>query len=126
MDTVTSTVTRDNLFAGDYPVVKGTVTVTESQTLTRGAVLGIITANGEAQLLDTAAVDGSQNFYAILLTDVTTAAAETKVAPVALSGQFHSQGLSLGGATTIADIWSDARALNCYIETTYSDENLAL
>jgi len=41
-----------------------------------------------------------------------------------LSGSFQSQALSMGGATTIADIKDAARALNCYIDENDSDENV--
>ena len=122
-DTVTSSTDRDNLFAGTYPIVKGAVTVADGQTLTRGAVLGIVTASGEALLLDTAAVDGSENFYAILLEDVTTSGA-TQVAPVALSGEFQTQALSFGGATTYADVIDDARDKNCYFLSGDADDNI--
>jgi hypothetical protein len=115
-DTTKTTVTLDNLFAGDFPVAKDYVTIADSQTLTRGAVLGIITANGQAKLLDTASVDGSQNFYAVLLKDVTTSGA-TKGAPVALTGDFNAAALSLGGATVAADVKSDMRALSCFQRT---------
>jgi len=124
MDSVKSTTDRDNLFGEDYPVKRGAVEITESQTLSRGAVLGIITASGEAKLLDVASVDGSEDFHSILLEDVTTGAGETQLAPVALSGSFQSQALSMGGATTIADIKDAARALNCYIDENDSDENV--
>ena len=42
MDSVLDTVTKDNLYSGDYPVRKGFVTIADSQTLQRGAVLGKI------------------------------------------------------------------------------------
>ncbi len=223
-DSVKTSVTRDNLLAGPMMPIRGSVTVAESQTLTRGAVLGLSTleagdivvggsntgdgvasafalsATGSAKLgdyvatcvtavtnsgifdvvdpdglligrvtvavsgdttftgggitfniadgatdfvvgdvftfpvealsttvatlLDATATDGSQNFYAILAEDVTTEAAETKAAPVFLSGEFHSQGLTFGGSTTVADIWADARDKNCYIHTSYALENM--
>lgn len=224
-DSVKSSVTQDNLLGGmPFPVKRGSVTVAASQTLTRGAVLGLSTieagtivvggsntgdgvasafalsttgsaklgdyvatcvtavtnsgifdvvdpdglligrvtvavssnttftgggitfniADGAtdfvvgdvftfpvdalsatvATLLDATATDGSQNFYAILAEDVTTGAAETKSAPVYLSGSFLSQGLTFGGSTTVADVLADARALGCYLVTSYALENL--
>ena len=116
-------VTRDNIFAGTYPVVRDEVTVTASQTLARGAVVGIITVGGEAKLLDTASADGSENFYGVLLDPVTTGVGETQVAPVALSGEFQTQALSFGGATTAADVKEDARGKNCYFKTTAATNN---
>lgn len=221
-NSVKSTVTRDNLIGGYFPVELGSVTVAESQTLARGSVLGLISVaagtpvvggsntgdgvlsafalaaggpaivgnyvvtcvtavtnsgvfhvvdpngtligqltvavssnttftgagitfniadgatdfavgdvftlpvaagSGQAQLLDIASTNGSQKFYAILADAVTTGAAETASARVYLSGSFMSQGITLGGSTTVADIWADARDNNCYISTSYALEN---
>lgn len=124
MNTVTSTVTRTNLIAGPYPVIKDHVTVAASQTIVVGTVLGIITASGQAKALSDASSDGSQNFNCIALKAVTTGAGETAEIPVALSGEFHTQGLSFGGTATAATTKAAARALNCYFVTTHSTENI--
>jgi hypothetical protein len=115
-DTRTGSVSLDNLFAGEFPIVRSAVTVADGQTLTRGAVLGIVTATGYAKLLDTTAVDGSQTFHSVLLEDVTTSGA-TQVAPVALTGEFASDQLSFGGTTVAADVLTAMRALSCFQQT---------
>lgn len=50
----TSTVSRDNLLAGTYPIVRGTVMVAASQTAARGGVVGKVTV-----VAGTAAAGGS-------------------------------------------------------------------
>lgn len=95
--------TPDNLLAGDLPVVTGAVTIAASQTLKRGAVLGIITASGQAKLVDSASTDGSEVAKVVLLDAVTTGAAETKPAPVAKTGEFNSLALTFGGTDVVAD-----------------------
>jgi hypothetical protein len=212
-----TTITRDNLFAGTYDCVRGEVTVADSQTLTRGAVMGIVgfeagtaaadagntgdgaisafalvaggnkkvgtylatctaaatdagtfqvtdpegtlvgqmevgttfsgggitfaladgatdfivgdafdlpvdAGSGEAKALDITAIDGSENFYGILLEDVTTSGA-TQLAPVGLSGEYQTQGLSFGGSTVYGDVIDDARDKNCYFKVTVATNN---
>ena len=48
------------LSAGDFPIVMDTGLIAAGQKLTRGAVLGQITANHEYVLCKAAAEDGSQ------------------------------------------------------------------
>lgn len=95
--------TPDKLLAGALHVVTGAVTIAASQDLKRGAVLGIITASGQAKLVDSAATDGSQTAKVVLLDAVKTEAAETKPAPVAKTGEFNSLALTVGGTDTISD-----------------------
>jgi hypothetical protein len=123
MDTVSSSVAQDNLYASTYPVVKGYVTVGASQTLSRGAVLGIKTTGGQAFLVDKSKSDGTQNPNCILLDAVTTGSGETKVAAVALSGVFQTQMLTMATGTSASDIKDALRALNIYLVTTIADEN---
>jgi len=112
-DTVTGTAAHDNLFAGEFPIVRGWVTIADNQVLTRGAVLGIITSGGEAFLLDDTAQDGSETFHSVLLEDVTTSGA-TQVAPVAKTGEFNEDELSFGGSTVFGDVTAAMRALSCF------------
>ena len=49
----------DKLFGGPAPIVERKITVLSGQNLTRGAVLGKITASGKYILSLSAAVDGS-------------------------------------------------------------------
>lgn len=114
---------RDNLFGSDYPIIYDEVTIVAGQSLTRGAVLGIITTGGKATLLSKDSVDGSEDFYAVLTRD-TDATSEDKIAPVAISGTFQTQGLSFGANTVAADIKVEARLLNCYVQTSDAAYNV--
>jgi hypothetical protein len=53
-DTTTSSIAWDHLYAGEQPVNKqtGTVTVAQSQTLTRGAAMGVITLGAVTAVAD--------------------------------------------------------------------------
>ena len=123
MDSLKENITRDNLFGSDFPQMLDEVTVLTGQTLVRGSVIGIVTASGKAKLLDAVSVDGSQNFHSVL-TAAVDASAGDKVGPVAIAGSFQEQALAVGGATVLADYKAAARALNCYVQTSASDNNV--
>lgn len=109
--------TPDNLFAGHVmPKVTDYGTIASGQNLTRGAVLGRVTANGKLKLVDKNATDGSQNVYAILAEDVDATAAD-KVAPVYLTGEFNENALILATGTTAADVKASARAVGIFIKS---------
>ena len=59
----------DNLLVADYPVQTEIVTIASGENLTRGAVLGKVTANGKYVLSASAAVDGSEDPVAVLAED---------------------------------------------------------
>lgn len=86
--------------------------------------LPVTAGSGYYKKLDVASTDGSQVFMGILLEAVTTGGGEYFEAPMALTGEFHSQQLALGGSTTVADIVDAAAAKNCYIRTTYAGMNV--
>ena len=81
----------DNLFAGSNirPVSEGG-TLISGQNLTRGAVLGKITASGKYTLSLSASGDGSQTPTAILAkdTDATSGDVETTVY---LTGEYNQE-----------------------------------
>ena len=83
------------LIAGDYPVAHRTVTIVAGADLTRGAVLGRITASDKYLLSATAAGDGSQTPIAILAEDAAAAGADV-VAPAYFSGEFAADKMSFG------------------------------
>lgn len=112
---VVSSSTPDNLFAGTYPVVEEGGTLLTGSVYPRGAVLGKVTASGKYIVCDTAAVDGSEAPVAILLDEVDATAAD-KLGPLALSGEFQEDALTLGGATTPADVKAALRILNTYLK----------
>lgn len=86
----------------------------------------ITVAAGSEQglLLDKDAVDGSQQFEAVLAEAVETGAGETQLACVFESGGFQTQELSFASGTTYADVKADARDKNCYFKTSFEDDNV--
>lgn len=110
------TYTPDNLVADDFPMMTGQVTIVSGQNLTRGAVLGKITASGKYTLSASAAADGSQNPSVILLQD-TDASGGDKAAPVAESGAFNERAVTLGAGHTIASIKDALRDLGIYLRS---------
>lgn len=113
---MTETYTADNLIAGDHPLVTESVTVLDGQTLTRGAVLGKITASGKVVLSLAAAVDGSEVPYAILAEDVTADGADEE-ATAYLSGEFNEGELTIGTGHTADSIRAGLRDLSIYLKT---------
>lgn len=61
----TSTVSRDNLLAGDYPIIQGTVTVAASQTAARGAVVGKVTIAAGTAAAGSNTGDGAISGFAL-------------------------------------------------------------
>lgn len=109
------TFTPDNLIAGDYPAVTESVTVASGQTLSRGAVLGKVTATGKVVLSMSAAADGSQTPYAILAEDVDASAAD-QVATAYLSGEFNEGELTFGADHTADTTRAALRDLGVYLK----------
>ena len=101
--------TPDNLFAGEFPVVQHLETITGGASLTRGAVLGCITASGLYCLSAAAASDGSQKPVAILAEDVNATATDVR-AVVYHSGVFNSNALTYGEGHTAASVSKGLRA----------------
>jgi len=82
-----------------------------------------VSASGKMKLLNSASIDGSQDFYAILAEDCDATSAD-KTCLIAVAGSFQSQALTLGGSTTVASIKDAARDRGCYIQTSISDNNV--
>lgn len=108
------TYTPDNLIAGEYPRVERVVTIANSAALTKGAVLGKITASGKYQLSASAAGDGSETPDAILAEDSDASAADVE-AVVYFSGEFNESALSLGTGHTVDGIRAGLRDKNIYL-----------
>lgn len=117
-DTTTTSVTIDHLLGAEFPNVVEPMTILTGQgVLGRGSVIGKITASGKGQLIAAAAVDGSEDFYAVLTEDADTTSGDV-VAPVAKTGMFVEDFLTFGAATTIADVDKDAaRGLGCFFKS---------
>ena len=110
------TFTPDNLIADDFPLMTETATIITGQNLSRGAVLGKITASGKYTLSLSASADGSQTPAVILLQD-TDATSADKGAPVALTGAFNERAVILGTGHTIASIKAGLRALSIFLRS---------
>ena len=100
----------DALIAGNAHLLVGrTVTIITGQNLTRGAVLGKITASGKYNLSLSAAVDGSQTPDLVLAEDCDATAADTQALAYE-RGDFNANALTLGTAHTVASIRDGLRA----------------
>ena len=104
----------DNLLAGEYPRVQRLVTIAAGADLTKGAVLGKITASGKFKLSASAAVDGSQTPDAILAENASAALADVQ-AVVYYAGEFNETALVLGVGHTIDTIRPTLRSKNIYM-----------
>jgi len=116
---MSETYTPDRLIAGDYPLVTDEATILAGQTLSRGALLGKITASGKYQLCDSAASDGSEAPQAILAEDVDASGGDT-VAPVYLSGAFNENAVIFGGSDDADTHRAALRDLNIYLKSPVS------
>jgi len=126
----------DGILIGQF-----TVAVSDSTTFTGGGItfnvadgttdfivgdlfnFPVTAGTGYGVALDTTNTDGSNKWAGVALEEVTTGAAETQKIAMAISGDFHSQGLTFGGSTVYTDVIDDAKENNCYIHVSYSDEN---
>ena len=104
----------DNLIAGEYPRVGRMVTIASGANLTKGAVLGKITASGKYKLSASAASDGSEAPDVILAEDAAAASADVQ-AVVYFSGEFNELALTLGTGHTAASIKAGLRGKNIYL-----------
>lgn len=113
----------DRLFAGGLPVVTDEVTLTNlgaSGALTRGTVLGKVTANGKYGKSLSAAGDGSQTPRAILAADYDPTAADV-TAIIYRTGEFNADTLVIGTAHTAASIKEALADVGIYLKTPVSE-----
>lgn len=106
--------TPDTLIAGEFPRVTRTETIAAGANLTRGALLGRITASGKFKLSAAAANDGSEVPEAILLVDAPAAAADVQ-SMIALTGEYNEDALVLGAGHTIGSIKQGLRQLSIFL-----------
>lgn len=114
----TETIIPGDLLIGDYPVMTVPVTVAAGADLTRGAVLGRVSASGKYALSASAASDGSQTPLLVLAVDA--AAASADVAAVAYaSAALDSAKLSFGAGHSAATVEAAFRAASAplYLKT---------
>ncbi len=106
--------TPDQLHAGDFPIRTLDVTIASGQNLTRGALLGKITASGKYVLSLAAAADGSQTPVAILAEDVDATGGD-KSGIVYVSGDFNENAITYGTGHTADSVRAGLRDLNIYL-----------
>ncbi|HHN72502.1 MAG TPA: head decoration protein [Thermopetrobacter sp.] len=88
--------TPGDIVAGNaHLLIAVPVTIASGENLTRGAVLGKVTASGEYKLSVAAAADGSQTPDAILAEDV-DASAGAKAGLAYIRGDFIAEALTYG------------------------------
>jgi len=112
---VLGTQTYDNLIVGGDIVTDSGVLIA-GQNLTRGALLGKITASGKLTLSVDTATDGSEAPYAVLNEDVDATAGDT-VCSVLLGGEVNSNVMTFGGAHTAESTKDGLRSLSIFLKT---------
>lgn len=100
------TYTPDRLHAGDFPIRTLGVTLVSGQNLTRGALVGVITASGKCKLSavtddDGSVTDGSQTPVGILAEDCDASGGD-KATLIYISGDFNTRAMTLGTGHTAA------------------------
>ena len=102
--------TRDNLIAGSFPRKEVGVTLVSGQNLTRGTVLGRITASGKYTAYNNGAVDGSEQARGILAVDTDASGGDVSTV-IYVTGEFNEEALTGFDEAARADL----EALNCYV-----------
>lgn len=110
------TYTPDKLLASDYPAVTDVVTILADEVLTRGAVLGKITATGKHVICNSAGTDDGRRAPVAILAEDCDATGADKKAIVYLSGAFNEAACSFGGADTADTHRAALRDLNIYLK----------
>ena len=108
-----------NLLAGEYPRIERIITIASGSNLTKGAVLGRITASSKFVLSTAGASDGSETPDAILAETV-DASAEDKQAVVYFSGEFNENALTLGPGHTVESIRAGLRSKSIFLRSNQS------
>jgi len=98
----------DNLLGGEFPRVVRNVTLTGAAALTRGAVLGRISASSKFTLSAAAAGDGSEVPEAVLVEDADPSGGDVS-ALAYLSGEFNESALSVGAGHDADSVRQDLR-----------------
>jgi len=104
----------DRLIAGELPLVSRSITLISGQDLSRGAVLGKITASGKYTLSLSAAGDGSETPDAILAEDCD--ASEGDATTIAyFRGDFNENQLTIGTGHDADSIREGLRAKGIWL-----------
>lgn len=107
--------TPDRLIAGSTDnLIARQITLISGQNLTRGTVLGKITASSKYNKSLSAAGDGSQTPDAILAEDCDASGGD-KLTIAYFAGQFNENSLVLGTAHTVASIKEGLRGKGIHL-----------
>lgn len=111
----------DNLIADlTVPVLTKGITLEKGQgLLKRGTVLGILTSNGLAKVVDSTKTDGTEKAFCILTDDVDTgdeSATENVNATSYISGCFNRNALIFVGTDTAEDHEIRLREIGIYLK----------
>ena len=109
--------TPDRLFAGDLKRESVKRTLLSGENVTRGAVLGIVTASGKYRLSASGAVDGSEVPDAIAAEDADASSGDTDVL-IYRTGEFNEAALTLGTGHTVASISQGLRERGIFLKPT--------
>jgi cellulase/cellobiase CelA1 len=107
----------DNLIIGTTinSALKGVTLASGQGVLSRGTVIGIVTASGLGKVCDKASADGSEVASFILADEVDTTDASV-VAQCYQSGEFNRGALVFGGTDTPADHEDELRTVNIILK----------
>ena len=105
----------DNLVAGITQLVSWDFTLVSGQNLKRGALLGRITASGKLTLSTSAAGDGSQTPFAILIDDTDASGGDVNCG-VYVKGEFDENKVILGTGHTAASVRDALRDAGIYLK----------
>lgn len=115
-DNAAGSLAHDNLIAGTAVNAVTESIVLDTGNLTRGALLGRITASGKYVLSLAAAEDGSQTPVAILAED-TDATSADKTTVAYLTGEFNTAAMTFGTGHTAASVKAGLRDLGIFLKT---------
>ena len=102
----------ENILARKYALAEGEV-------ITRGMVIGIVTADGTAREAKSANGDGSQTAFGIAAEDANSedSPPESTHVNVYVRGSFNEHAVSIGTGLTLAGIRETLRGKGIYLET---------
>ncbi len=112
----------DTLIADPRLVVTEGVTIAAGQTLSRGAVLGQITASGDYVLSISTAADGSQTPVAILADAVNSTAGAVSNVPIYVMGEFDANAVTLGSGITLAAATTDLALKGIFLRSAVKND----
>lgn len=110
------TFSPDDLIAGETQLITNSIILITGQNLTRGAVLGKISASGKYNLSLSAAGDGSEVPVSILGQDTDATAADV-VTFSYIKGEFNDNAITVGTAHTVATILAGLRSLGIFLKS---------